>query len=348
MTAPSSMRAQRLHAWGDALVLDTLPVPRPRAGAVLLRVEACGVGLTVLNYMNGNQARRPEWLPRIPGHELVGTVVEQGAGVERPRVGERVVAYFYLACGHCDLCRLPHEPLCRNLTGNVGVAADGGYAEYCALPAFNLLPVPEGVTAVAATAIPDAIATPLHVSRRAAIAPSDSVIVIGAAGGVGIHMVQMARVFGGTVIGIDRGEERLKLVREMGAVAAFDSSAPDAAQSVRQLAPRGVTVAVDLVGNPATLRFCLDALAPRGRLVVLTTFPGLATEVAPRELVARELAILGSRYASRWELGEAARLVAERRITPVVTEVVPLPAVGLLHAKLRGGPSLGRRAPGRA
>ena len=77
---------------------------------------------------------------------------------------------------------------------------------------------------------------------------------------------------------------------------------------------------------------------------MLTTFPGLATEVAPRELVARELALLGSRYASRWELGEAARLVAERRITPVVTEVVPLPEVGSLHAKLRGGRLLGRGA----
>src|SRR5262249_42957543 len=122
----------------------------------------------------------------------------------------------------------------------------------------------------------------------------------------------------------------------------FDSAAADAAQSVRHLAPRGVTVAVDLVGNPATLRFCLDALAPRGRLVVLTTFPGLATEVAPRELVARELAILGSRYASRWELGGGARWGADPRIPPVVTDVVPLPEVGSPHARLRGG-----RLPGR-
>src|SRR6267378_1136852 len=256
------MHAQVLHEWGGEVRYETVARPSVVAGEVLIEVEACSVGLTVLNYMSGNHSRRPEDLPRIPGHEIVGRVIATG---------------------------------------------DGGYAEYVALPARNCIAVPDGVSPIAATAIPDAIATPLHVSRRAAIAPSDSVMVIGAAGGVGIHMVQMAQVFGGTVIGIDRGEERLKLVREMGAVAAFDSSAPDAAQSIRHLAPRGVTVAVDLVGNPATLRFCLDALAPRGRLVVLTTFPGLATEVAPRELVARELAILGSRYASRWELGEAAR-----------------------------------------
>ena len=109
MGVASSMRAQVLRAWGDALTLETVAVPRPQPGQALLRVEACGVGLTVLNYMNGNQARRADWLPRIPGHELVGTVVEAGAGVDSPRVGERVMAYFYLACGHCDYCRLAHE-----------------------------------------------------------------------------------------------------------------------------------------------------------------------------------------------------------------------------------------------
>jgi len=79
-----------------------------------VRVEACGVGLTVLNYMNGNHSRRPE----------------------------------DLFCDDCDLCRLAHEPLCRRLRGQVGVAADGGYAEYLALPARNFLPVPEGVSVV--------------------------------------------------------------------------------------------------------------------------------------------------------------------------------------------------------
>jgi len=344
MSAPSSMRAQRLHAWGDALALDTVPVPRPRAGDVLLRVDACGVGLTVLNYMNGNQARRPEWLPRIPGHELVGTVVEQGAGVERPRVGDRVMAYFYLACGHCDLCRLAHEPLCRNLKGNVGVAVDGGYAEYCALPAFNLLPVPDGVTSVAATAIPDAIATPLHVSRRAGIAPGDVVMVVGAGGGVGIHMAQMARLFGARVIGVDAGEAKLAAAREGGAEAVVDARKGDAADAVRAAAADGPTVAVDFVGSRETLALCLDTLGKRGRLVCLTTFLGVSAEVSPRRLVHDEISVIGSRYCSRWEMARAGELVAEGRIRPVVSEVVPLERVGDLHAKLRARTLIGRGA----
>jgi propanol-preferring alcohol dehydrogenase len=166
------MQAQVLHAWGDALAYEKVPTPTPGRGEVLIRVEACGVGLTVLNYMNGSMDRRPELLPRVPGHEFVGTVAEVGAEVHAPRVGQRVMAYFYLACGHCDYCRLAHEPLCRNLRGNVGVVTNGGYAEYAVLPAFNCLPVPDRLSTIEATAVIDAIATPLHVNRRAGIGPT--------------------------------------------------------------------------------------------------------------------------------------------------------------------------------
>src|SRR5438067_7834431 len=338
------MHAQVLHAWGDALKYETVAVPKPRAGEALVRVEACGVGLTVLNYMNGNQARRADWLPRIPGHELVGTVVETGAGVEHPRVGERVMAYFYLACGHCDLCRLAHEPLCRNLRGNIGVAADGGYAEYCALPAFNLLPVPAGVEPVAATAIPDATATPFHVSRRASIAPGDVVVVMGAGGGVGIHMVQMARLFGARVVGVDVGDAKLAAAREAGADAVVDTGQGDTAAAVRAAAADGVSVTIDFVGSRETLALCLEVLGKRGRLVCLTTFPGITADVSPRRLVHDEISVIGSRYASRWEMARAGELVAEGRIRPVVSEVVALERVPELHAKLRARTLIGRGA----
>jgi len=340
------MYAQVLHEWGGEVVYEQVPTPVPGPGEALVKVEACGVGLTVLNYMQGNMGRRPEDLPRIPGHEIVGKVVELGAGTEGLQVGDRVMAYFYLTCGRCDFCRLAHEPLCRNFQGYVGVARDGGYAEYVTLPAANLLPVPEGIPSIQATAIPDAIATPFHVSRRAGIGPGDLVMVVGAGGGVGIHMVQMARVFGADVIAIDLGEEKLKATRELGALAALDFRSPGLVESVRSVAPLGVSVAVDFVGKPETLSFCQDLLGRRGRLVFLTTFPGVTTEVSPRRMVLDELTLMGSRYTSRWELLQAARLVAEGRIKPVVSSVVPLSRVRELHDRLRAGTLLGRGAIG--
>jgi len=226
----------------------------------------------------------------------------------------------------------------------VGVVCDGGYAEYTVLPAANWLPVPEGISPTDATAITDAIATPFHVSRRAGIVPGDVVMVVGAGGGVGIHMVQMARVFGAEVIAVDLGEEKLRLAREMGAAHAMDFGAAGLLDRLKSIAPRGISVAVDLVGSRETLALALEALGRRGRLVLLTTFPGVAFEVAPRRMVHDEITVMGSRYTSRWELGEAARLVARGAVKPVVSAVIPLQRVGEIHAKLRARTLLGRGA----
>ena len=338
------MNAQVLHAWGDALAYETIATPAPGRGEVLVRVEACGVGLTVLNYMNGNMDRRPELLPRVPGHEFVGTVAEVGPEVHSPRVGDRVMAYFYLACGECDYCRLAHEPLCRHLRGNVGVVTNGGYAEYAVLPAFNCLPVPERLTTIEATAVIDAIATPLHVNRRAGIGPTDVVMVMGAAGGVGIHMVQMSRLFGASVIAVDVNADKLKVTRDLGATAAVDFNAADRSEQLRAAAPAGVTAAIDLVGRQETLAFCLDALDKRGRLVMLTTFAGATVDASPRQFVRDEVTVMGSRYASRWEVAHAATLVADGKIKPIVSEVVPLARVAELNTRLRAHTLLGRGA----
>jgi D-arabinose 1-dehydrogenase-like Zn-dependent alcohol dehydrogenase len=113
---------------------------------------------------------------------------------------------------------------------------------------------------------------------------------------------------------------------------------------VRAAVPAGVTAAIDLVGKRETLAFCLDALDRRGRLVMLTTFAGATVEVSPRQFVRDEVSVLGSRYASRWEVSHAAPLVAEGKIKPIVSDVVPLARVAELNAKLRAHTLLGRGA----
>jgi len=332
-----------LREHGDHLSVEEVPTPTPGRGEVLVQVEACGVGLTVLNYMAGATRVHAEKLPRIPGHEFVGTVVACGPEVDTSFVGRRVMAYFYLSCGACEFCRLAHEPLCLHLRGQVGVASDGGFAEYAVLPAFNALAVPEGVDPVAATTIPDAVATPLHVCRRAAAGPQDTALVVGAAGGVGIHMIQMLKAFGARVVAVDRGGEKVEALRTMG-FETVDASHGDWVARARAVASDPVTLAVDLVGRRETLEGCVDLLGPRGRLVVLTTFRDVAVSLSPARLVAGELQVLGSRYASRWEVQQAGRMVQEGRIRPVVSETRRLEQAGELVAKLRQGVLLGRGA----
>lgn len=335
----------RIHQWGGPLRWEKFEVPEPQRGEVLVRVEACGVGLTVLNCIRGDLANAAARLPRVPGHELVGRVEAAGPDVRSPPVGARVMAYFYLVCGACEACRAGHDALCRNLAGWVGVHRDGGYAPYAVLPAGNAIPLPDdSLPATQATAIPDAIATPLHVCRaRARIEPNDRVAVIGAGGGVGVHMVEMAALFGAVVAGLEANEDKFAGIQRAGGIPVGSRSFEDV--DLRPLwGDARPTVVIDLLGSTASLGWALSALPLGGRLVVLTTFRNVDFQVSPRDLVLRELTVLGSRYASKSELRESAELVASGRIQPVVTHVVPPSEVEEVHRALRDGTLLGRGA----
>ena len=337
------MKAGRIHRWGGDLLVEDVTNPEPGADEVLVEVIACGVGLTVLNYMRGDLGGDDSHLPRVPGHELVGRVVEVGAGVEAVRKGELVAAFFYLFCGRCPHCLAGAEDLCDNMGGYLGVHRDGGYAERVILPARNAIRLPDGVDPVAATVINDAVATPVHVARLAGIRPGERVAVVAAGGGVGIHAVQVARVFGAEVAGLDVGSEKLAYLDEELGVFAIDSSDFERVE----LPPAWdgkADVVIDFLGRPESSRWALDALARDGRLVMLTTFRDREFPISSRELVLSQLSILGSRYATRGEFELAARLAASGRVRAVIGRREPIERVSEIHADLRAGRLLGRGA----
>jgi D-arabinose 1-dehydrogenase-like Zn-dependent alcohol dehydrogenase len=337
------MRGCRIHDWGGPLQLEQLEDPKPRDTEVLVRVEACGVGLTVLNCLAGDLGNNADDLPRVPGHEIVGTIVELGAKVAPQRLGERVVAFFYLFCGRCRNCLAGKESLCMHLEGFIGVNRDGGYAQLAALPQRNAVSLRDDLDAAAASAIPDAIATPVHVARRANIGPSDRVAVIAAGGGVGVHMIQVARLHGARVVGLDAFDQKLSYLEAELGIEAIDSS--DFQTTQLPSAWTGTaSVVIDLLGRRESLRWAIDHLATDGRLITLTTFPGTELSISPRELVLSQASILGSRYASRYELLEAAALVSEGRLQPVVSDRAPIEHVDRIHQAVAAGTLLGRGA----
>lgn len=328
------MEAIQITEWGGDLKQVSVDKPEPRQGEALLKVKACGVGLTVCNIINGVLGEDPKNLPRTPGHEICGEIVEIKGNDEIFEVGDRFITYFYLICGKCRFCSAGRHPLCENFKGFIGLDIDGGYAEYVKVPIRNLIPIPDDISDTAATAIPDAIATPYNVSRKAEINPDDTVMVLGAGGGVGIHMVQMAKLHGATVIGVDLFEEKLEKVREVGGDYTINNSNRSIVEEAEKVTgEKGVDTVIDFVGDEKLLKDGLRTLGKQGKLVNLTTFD---TEIGTTtaRYVLDEITITGSRYASKAEVINSVELVRSQKIEPVITEERGINNVQELHKAL--------------
>jgi len=344
------MRAMVLPAFGAPLRLQTVPRPSIGPNDVLLRVRAAGVGLTVV-IMTANPGRVTSF-PRIPGHEVAGAVVEVGAEVTSVAVGARVVCHFYLTCGACRFCRSGRETLCTAFRGYVGQASDGGYAEYMAVPARNVTPIPSGVSDLDAAIASDAIATPYHACREEArVGPGDTVLIVGAGGGVGIHGVQVAKLCGGWVVGVDITDDKLDAAKAAGADAIVDGRAGDLAAQVRALTGgRGVDAAVDFVAARETLEASLASLARAGRLVIIGSRPSAvfgveATfRVDPGQMLSDMLEIHGSRYVTLTEIQQTLELLRLGRLRPVISRTFPLEGAEEAHELLRQNALIGRAA----
>ena len=315
------MKAMVLREKGAPFSYEDVPDPTPGEGEAVARVIACGSGLTIHHARAG---RVDIDYPMIIGHEVVGEIVETGAGVSNVKAGDVVTFHCYLTCGHCRWCRVNREPLCDNMAGFVGRHLDGGYAEYINLPAQNYVHLPEGLDYKAypaeAAVICDAIVTPYKVVRRARIEPMETVAVIGAGGGVGIHMVMLARWANARVIAVDVSEQKLAQCKELGAEATINASKDNLTEALLELTGGlGVDVAIDFVSQDTTLEAAAEALDKGGRLVTLGG-TGQTFQTASREMVQKELELMGSRYASKQELKESLDLVARGDVWPVVTE----------------------------
>ncbi|SDM34890.1 NADPH2:quinone reductase [Halogranum gelatinilyticum] len=333
-------KAVVLDEWGGELTTDRLDVPDPGPGEALVDVRACGVTRTIENAIQGGLSDDPAFTPRVPGHEFAGVVEDVGPGVETVDPGDRVVCYFYLTCGSCDNCRRGDTARCTDFGGWLGVQRDGAYAERTVVPAANLLPLPDGATFEMGAVAADGLATPLHVCERAAVDDTDTVLVVGAAGRVGIHLSQLAALRGARVLAADVDADRLAHVDSVtpDAVMPIDARGDDVAERLRATTDGdGPSVVVDTVGDTDTLAAAWDVLAMGGQIVSLTTHHDRAFAPPMKEFVVKEASFLGSRYATKDQVVRAARLLADGRVDPVVTERVGLDEVPTLHERIRSG-----------
>jgi D-arabinose 1-dehydrogenase-like Zn-dependent alcohol dehydrogenase len=339
------MKAMVLKGPNRPFELMEVPDPVAGPGEAVARVLSCGSGLTIQHVKAGRFTAK---FPLIIGHEITAEIVQVGAGVTAVEEGDAVTSYYYLNCGYCRWCYANLEPLCENCAGNVGVSCDGGYAEYIKLPAHVFVRFPPALDYKAHPAecgvIMDALATPYKVLRRARITAGDTVAVIGAGGGLGIHQIMMAKWARARVIAVDTSREKFAACRKAGADEVVDASDGRTAEALLDLTRgQGVDVVVDYVSSTATLEAGARALGRRGRLVTLGG-SGKPFSVSSLDMMLKEQDLLGSRYVTRAEIVETLELVARGEVWPLVTEIRRLEDAEAVHEKVERGAVIGRAA----
>ncbi|MEO7546848.1 MAG: alcohol dehydrogenase catalytic domain-containing protein, partial [Ramlibacter sp.] len=237
------MQAAVLHSFGPTLSVEEVPRPVPGPDDVLIGIEVCGVCHSDLHVVEGDQPMlKPITKANvIPGHEVVGRVVERGANVTQLAVGERVgVAWNYSTCGECDPCREGLENLCRRAV-ITGVMVDGGYADYMVARASHALPIPANLSSVEAAPLFCAGLTAYRAIKGAGVGPGQRVAVFGV-GGLGHLAVQIAQARGAEVIALDLDPAKLAMALELGASQALNAGNADDIKALRKQG--GVHVAV--------------------------------------------------------------------------------------------------------
>jgi len=264
-TEPATMRAARVASGSSgALEFADLPVPQPRTGHVRVRVEACGIchsdSLTVGNFWPGIA------FPRVPGHEIAGTIDAVGGEVAGWKTGDRVgIGWHGGHDGHCDRCRRGDFLTCRSLQ-IPGISYDGGYAQYVDVPAVALARIPDALSAAEAAPLMCAGVTTFNALRHSNARAGDLVGILGI-GGLGHLGVQYAAKMGFETVAIARGADKAPLARQLGAHHYVDSNAADVSLELQRLG--GAKVVLATATSAKAMEAVIAGLGTDGELIVV-------------------------------------------------------------------------------
>ena len=337
------MKALILKGPNEPFIFEDVSDPVPQSGEAVAKVLACGSGLTIQHVKAG---RTKVDFPIIIGHEITAEIIELRGDCGELKVGMPVTAYFYLSCGHCKWCKINRETLCDNFKGYIGRQINGGYAEYISLPAKNFIPIPLSIkykeNPIETGIISDAIATPLKVIKKARIGITDKVGVIGAGGGLGIHMLRMLNLYNVKTIAIETKQIKEKSCRDSGASEFINPNSNSKKEVIEDFTNNcGLDVVIDFVSSKSSLETGTELLGNGGRLVTLGG-SGEFFNIDSGNILLKEIEIIGSRYCSKQEVIDSLNLVSRGLITPLVTEKVSPYQANDLHERIEKGNVIGR------
>ena len=307
----------------EALQPVERPRPTPKLGEVLIEVEAAGVNRPDIMQREGRYPP-PPGASDLPGLEVAGTIVDAN-GVERWRQGDRVCA----------------------------LVSGGGYAEFCAAPGPQCLPIPPGLDIVAAAAIPETFFTVwTNLFQRGGLRAGERVLIHGGTSGIGSTAIQLARAFGATAYATAGSDEKCRACRDLGAAAAINYRTHDFVAEVRALTGgAGVDAVLDIVGGDYLQRN-IDCLHLHGRLVQVGLIGGAKAQINLRPVLNNRLTLTGSTLRPRTveEKGAIARelearvwpLLARGDVRPIIHATYPLRDAASAHRALEAGEVIGK------
>lgn len=314
------MRAVICEELGSVVVSETKPV-EPGPGQVVIAVEAAGVNYVDGLFVQGRYQIKPP-VPFVPGGEVAGAIAAVGPGVIAPAVGTRVLA----------MCGL------------------GGFASHAAVPAAAAVPIPDELDAARAATFTQSYCTALFALReRGRLRAGETVLVLGAGGGVGLAAVQVATALGAKVLAGASSEDKRQAALSAGAAAVVDTSAADVKTAAREWSDGGVDVVYDPVGG-ALADPALRALRDRGRYLVIGFASGTIPSLPLNQVLLRNRSLVGVDWGSwsmtsaleqRTLLEELLGMVVDGRLDPVAPRTAPLESAGevlddLLNRRVAG------------
>jgi acryloyl-coenzyme A reductase len=337
------MKAISLDDFGGPEVLkaSSRPVSPPSAGWARIRVAFCGVCRHDLLTRSGKFPRASR--PLILGHQVSGYVDSVGDNAENLNVNDRVMSMIFSGCGNCENCISGNESLCVTTPPQfLGEDYDGGYAEYVNIPASSVVHVPEKVSLEAAAIITCTLGTAWHaLITRGNLKASDTVVITGASGGVGLHAVKIARLQGAHVVAVTSSELGAEGARRAGADEVIVEADRKFANSLRAKLGRKADLVLEVVGA-TTLRESLHAVKPGGAVVVVGNVEGNEVSIPPAYLILKEISLLGTKSCTRDELDTLLEKVANGSLSADVTEVVDFSEARNVHERMESGESTGR------
>ncbi|MCZ7497337.1 zinc-binding dehydrogenase [Agrobacterium tumefaciens] len=317
------MKAVRFHQTGgpDVLVYEDVPDPTPKAGEVLVRIEAVGLNYADVMRRRGDDYPEASPTPFILGVEAAGTVAALGDGVTAPAVGTRVLV----------------------------VPGAGGYAQYISVPAATVIPLPEGFDAVhAAALVAHGVTAAIALRKSGRLVEGETVLIEGAAGGLGSFLVQLAKLYGaGKVIAAASTPEKRAMAEKLGADATVDYTQPDWPLKVKELTGgKGVDLILETAGGDVVNQ-ALDALAPFGRMVFLGQSSGRSAQIDPWRLTVHNHSVIGMYVAAYAALvpetiGELIGYLSAGKLSINVGAVLPLSKAAEAHRLLENRLTTGK------